>query len=323
MSAVAHAVAHVESGLEGRGGTLPRFELTGPEHGPLVVALGGISADRHVCANRDDTRAGWWESIAGEGRALDTLSFRLLGIDFVHGGERFDGRPERIVTTRDQADAIAAVLENIGAARAFAVVGASYGGMVALALAERYPELVGRLVVIGAAHESHPLTTAWRVIQRRTVELGLSTGRVHEALVLARSLAMTTYRTAGEFAERFSVEPAEVGASDATFEVESYLRHHGEKFAARFNAARFLALSLSSDLHRVDPSRIEAPTVLVAEQGDAVVPVEQTEELLHLLRGPARIERLHSTHGHDAFLTEPARLGAILIRALSPDATDE
>jgi homoserine O-acetyltransferase len=200
-----------------------------------------------------------------------------------------------------------------------AIVGASYGGMVGLAFAERYAERVDRLVVISAPHEPHPLSTAVRAVQRRVVELGLDTGKTHEALVLARSLAMTTYRSAREFADRFDCTPLVHGGRDATFAVERYLRHHGEKFAARWRPARYLALSLSGDLHAVDPSNVRTPAVLVAAQGDLIVPREQMEQLAARLAGPSRLLDLPTTHGHDAFLTEPTRVGRLLSDALTSD----
>ena len=295
---------------------LPRHELIGPADAPVIVALGGISADAHVCAHEGDARAGWWESIVGPRRAIDTGSVRVLGVEYLDAGALPDGAPAGIVSTHDQADALAAVLAALGIARVEAVVGASYGGMVALSFAERHAALVERIIVIGASHRADPLATAWRGIQRRIVQLGLETGRAYDAVALARELAMTTYRSQAEFSARFAGEPA-VHANDAAFPVDSYLRHNGEKFAQRFSPARFLALSLSSDLHRVDPSSITTPTTLVAEQGDLLVPREQLEELARELAGPCDLVDLASVHGHDAFLTEPARLGAILDHALS------
>lgn len=299
-----------------------RHELTGAKGAPVILALGGISADRHISAHPGDARAGWWSTIAGEGRALDAARYQLLGVDYRDGGVGRDGRPVRIITTHEQADAIAELLEEVDIARLHAVIGASYGGMVALAFAERYPQLLERLVVIGAAHVTHPLTTAWRVTQRRVVELGLATGRARDALILARGLAMTTYRSAREFGERFTNE-AQLMSNDATFPVESYLRHQGERFAARFTPARFLALSLSSDLHTVDPTVIRTPTVVVAQENDLVVPREQTIELARTLGGPSRFVELPSVHGHDAFLTEPTSLGAILDNALQISVAHE
>jgi homoserine O-acetyltransferase/O-succinyltransferase len=296
---------------------VPPYEVIGPRSAPTIVVLGGISANRHVCGNGVDPSPGWWEGIAGRGRALDTNSFQLVGCDFLDGGRGPDGRPERIVTTHDQADAIVAVLDEIGVNRVAAVVGASYGGMVALAFAERYPDRLERLVVIGAAHRAHPMTTALRTVQRRVVELGLETGREHDALALARSLAMTTYRSAREFAERFDCVPTSLTQNDAVFPVESYLRHHGERFAARWRPERFLALSLSGDLHNVTPRDISVPSVLVAAEGDAIVPRGQIEELNAAIGGPSQLVDLPSRYGHDAFLTEPDTLGAILRSALS------
>jgi homoserine O-acetyltransferase len=296
---------------------LSSFEVVGPQGAPVVVALGGISSNRHICANGADERRGWWESIAGRGRALDTTRYQLIGVDFLDGGCRDDGRPERIVTTYDQADAIIAVLDSLGIDRVHAIVGASYGGMVALAFADKYPHRLERLIAIGAAHEAHPLATAWRSIQRRIVELGLDTGRTRESLALARSLAMTTYRTAREFADRFAGDPVLEGENSATFPVEPYLKHHGEQFAATWRPERFLALSLSSDLHRVTPSAILAPAVFVAAASDALVPREQIAALAAQVSGRSELVDLPTESGHDGFLIEPEAMGKILSTALS------
>lgn len=283
----------------------------------MVVALGGISANRHVCANAVDGRPGWWEQVAGPNRAIDTSRFQILSFDWIDGGRGHDGRPERIVSTYDQADALAAVLDEIGVERVHSIVGASYGGMVALAFAERYPHRVDSLVVISAPDAPHPLSTAIRSVQRRVVELGLDHGCATDALSLARSLAMTTYRSAGEFAERFDAQPTRRTENDAVFPAEEYIRYHGDRFAAAWRPERFLALSLSGDLHQVDASAISTPTVLVAADGDLIVPREQLDALASRLAGPSTLVDLPTTTGHDAFLTEPAALGAILSSALN------
>jgi homoserine O-acetyltransferase len=297
--------------------TLPPFEVVGPSSAPVVAVLGGISATRHLAASEHDPAPGWWDAIVGPGRAINTNAFRALGADFLDGGRRDDGQPERTVTTADQADAIARVLDHLGVDRLHAFVGASYGGMVALAFAERYPERVDRIVAISAPHEPHPMTTALRGLQRRIVRLGLETTQAHEALAIARGLAITTYRSTAEFAERFDTAPEELTDNDAFFPVEGYLHHHGERFAHRWTPARFLALSLSGDLHRVNPRAIRTPAVIVAAERDAIVPRAQLEYLVDHLGGPARLVDLPSTRGHDAFLTEPRELGHILDTALS------
>jgi len=250
--------------------SLPAIEIAGPSDAPPIIALGGISADRHVCRNALNRSPGWWDAIAGVGRSLDTRTFRVIGADFV--GEPWP--PATYPSTHYQADVIAAALDEAGIDTLHALVGASYGGMVALAFAERYPGRVQRLVVIGAAHRSHAMTSARRLVQRRIVELGIETGRPREALALARSLALTTYRSDAELEERFGGS----AAPDIT-SLDSWLRHHGDTFARRYPVQRYLALSLSSDLHRVNPAGVTAPTTLVALRGDAVVPLAHMREL--------------------------------------------
>ncbi|MEO7083963.1 MAG: homoserine O-succinyltransferase [Gemmatimonadaceae bacterium] len=295
----------------------PSFEIVGPHNAPVVVALGGISATAHITTTDTNSAPGWWNDIAGAGRAIDTKKYRVLGVEFLDGGRRRDGRPARTVTTHDQAAAVASVLDSLSVDRVHAFVGASYGGMVGLAFAEAYPERVDRLVAISAPHEPHPMSTALRALQRQVVQLGLDTGRTADALAIARGIAMTTYRSAREFAERFDPRPVVSDGADATFAVESYLKYHGERFAEQWSAERFIALSLSGDLHRVNPSAIETPTLIVAAEGDSIVPREQLATLLLLLGGVRRLVHLPSTRGHDAFLTEPAALGRILHNAIS------
>ena len=279
--------------------SLPPYEIVGPDSPdtPVVVALGGISATRRVTE--------WWSDVAGEGRAIDTTRFRVLGFDYLDGGALDSGRPAARVTTFDQADALAAILDEIAVERVHTLIGASYGGMVALAFAERHSARVEQLVVVSAPARAHPMSTALRSVQRAIVELGLETGRPLEAMSLARQLAVTTYRSTTEFGERFD------GAS-----VTSYLRHHGEKFARRFAPARFLALSLSADEHDVDPGRITTPALLVSAEGDAIVPREQMFDLAARLGGRSTLRHTLTCTGHDAFLAEPRVVGGLIRNAL-------
>ena len=304
--------------LRGAPAALPRYTLVGTTDAPVVVVLGGISATRHVVFGESAGKSGWWANIAGEGRAIDLRRFRVLGLDFMDGGRDATGRPRRSVTTHDQARFLAHVLKTIGVDRVHAVVGSSYGGMVALAFAERFPGMLERLIAISAPHESHPMSTALRTLQRRTVELGLDTGRVSDALSIARGIAMTTYRTAGEFGDRFK-STAIPGASRGApiFEVDAYLRDRGARFVEAMRPERFLALSLSTDLHRVDPSRIKTPTTLVAAEGDSIVPREQLVTLAARLSGARKLVELPTRVGHDAFLVETARVSAIVSAALN------
>lgn len=300
-----------------RDAVLP-YELVGPVSAPVTLVLGGISAGRHVVSGAHDHSPGWWEGVGGPGRALDLAKRRVLGVEFLDGGASSDGRPRRLVTTHDQAAAIVTLLDELGIEKLDAGIGSSYGGMVALALAERWPARIRRLVVISAAHEPHPMATALRSVQRSIVELGLRTGEPTEGMIAARALAMTTYRSARELAERFPPEASvRIDATgNVALEVERYLRHSGERFAERMRPSRFLALSLSADLHRVAPADIRVPTTVVAAQGDTLVPGSQVRALARGLPMLSGYHTLRSRRGHDAFLTETGRLSRLLTTIL-------
>ena len=290
------------------------FEITGPRGAPVVVVLGGISASRHVTATESDPRRGWWEEFVGPGKVIDTNRFRVVGMDYRAAAEH-----ARAVTTHDQALALARALDLAQIPRVRAIVGASYGGMVALAFGAIAPRRVEHLVVIGAAHESAPLATALRILQRRIVDLGIATGKSREALVIARGLAMTSYASVEEFSHRFGGSDGRE-ASDKCEEIGAFLTDSGETFAVACTPERFLALSQSLDLHRVKPEDVRAPTTLIAVHEDALVPLDQIRELAARIGASCNLVEIRSRYGHDTFLDEPALLAPFVARCIEPEA---
>jgi homoserine O-acetyltransferase len=285
------------------------WRLAGLPGAPVVLALGGISAHRRVF-DPEQPRAGWWSDIAGPGHALDSRRVRVLGIDWLGGSGESTGPTAGGVfpslSSYDQADALRQLLDHLGIARLRAIVGASYGGMVALAFAERYADRVQQLLVISAADRAHPMATAWRSVQRRVVRFALSSGHASDGMELARALAMATYRSPDEFAARFAQPPHQLDGR-FVFPVEEYLFARGRDYAARYRAESFLCLSESIDLHAVDAGRVATPTVVVAVREDQLVPIGDMRALAARLPR-ARLHELSSLHGHDAFLKEAAAL---------------
>jgi len=276
-----------------------RGRLYGNMNGPLLIVMGGISASRFV-ADGGRLNRGWWSKLVRQGGAIDLNQFKVLGIDFAPEKGGLDC-PETI-TTLDQAKRIVALLEaeNLGPAKA--IIGSSYGGMCALALAEHYPDWVENLCVIGAAHKPYPIGVGWRGIQRRVVRLGLDADKPEAGLKLARELAMTTYRTPEEFSDRF--ELIETQTNPSQFDICDYLGSRGDVFAEQMDARRFLALSESIDLHRVEPENITTPTVLMTAISDQLAPLPIMRELRDRLAGQSELFTFTSLYGHDAFLKE-------------------
>jgi homoserine O-acetyltransferase len=290
-----------------------RFALHGPAQAPVVVVQGGISADRHAAASPDAPR-GWWDAIVGPRRAIDTARWRVLSIDWL---DRDDLPCARAVDSADQADALAGLLDALDVARVHVYVGASYGAMVGLAFAARHARRLDRLVAIAGAHRAHPLSTALRNLQREIVRLAGRHGDAAAGLDLARRLAMTTYRGEREFAERCADAPV---FEDGRFRFaeEAWLRAAGARFVDRFGAERFLALSESIDLHRVEPEAVRVPTTLVGIASDRVVPLADLCELQRRCGAAAALHVIDSRYGHDAFLKEDAQVGALLQDILNP-----
>jgi len=252
------------------------WEVQGPPSAPPVVVLGGISADRHPCATPSAPEPGWWRGVVGEGAPLDTRRLRVIGIDWL-GGAEGAWRPEASVTTADQARAVLAVLDELGVDRA-RLVGASYGGMVALALALRAPERVERLALLCAAHRAHPLATGVRAVQRGILRLG----------------------------------DGSAGGDAEAFPVTQWLEARGTRFAERFDAGAFARLSESIDLHDVDPARLAVPTLLVSFSTDQLTPPWLVAELAAGAPGATHHVTIDTEFGHDAFLKEVGSVGAVL-----------
>ena len=289
------------------------WRLVGDPALPVVLVLGGISASRLVFGQEDGQR-GWWNGIVGPGRALDSDHVCILGIDYL-GGSGLSSRPEPpapfpSLSSYDQAEAIVALLDHLGIDQLRAIVGASYGGMVGLALAQCHPQRLQRLVVISASDRAHPMATAWRSVQRAMLRFGLEVGAPAQGIELARALAMSTYRSPEEFAARFREAPHFEGGR-AVFPVEQYLFSRGRDYATRYQPESFLCLSESIDLHQVDATRIPVHTDILAVREDQLVPLSDLRALAARLPN-AQLHEFSSLYGHDAFLKEAERLKPVL-----------
>lgn len=288
------------------GEALAATEVVGRIYGaagaPLVVVAGGISSGCDA--------ARWWSWAVRAGGPIDLNRVRVLAIDLI------PGRDEAVtITTTDQARLLAILLDALGEPVVDAFVGASYGGCIGQAFAASFPERIGELVVISAAHRAHPSATAWRGVQRRLLAFARECGREAEGIALARELAMTTYRTADEFDWRFSgAAPAEAGQP---YPVCDYLISRGASYAEVTSASRWITLSDSLDRHAVAPETIACPVTLLGFTSDRLVPIEDIRELAARAPNLRRLEEAPSIFGHDAFLKEREVVGRALHTALS------
>jgi homoserine O-acetyltransferase len=279
------------------------WQCVGPVGAPLVIVLGGISAHARCCTVDG---AGWWEAQCGEGRALDTRRYRLLGVDWLGGAHDSSAAIGASVSSADQARAILLLINRLGARQVQLLVGASYGGAVAQHLAVLLGARLRRLVLLCAAHRSSAYGLATRHVQRAILNLGCGAKGV---VALARELAILGYVTNEQLESRFA----------SAGEVLPWLARHGEKFAAQFDADAYRCLGESLDTHDIDPAAIHAPTTLFGVKEDQLVPPSLVREFAQ--RAPqCELQEISSPHGHDAFLKEEA-IVADLLRAALEDGT--
>ena len=276
-----------------------RFELAGRDDAPVLLVAGGISAGRHVVATAEFPEGGWWQAQAP---SFDLERFRLLSIDWIGA----DGTLDRPIDPADQAEAIARLLDNLRIERLAGIVGASYGAMVGLHFAALHPARCGAVLAISAAGSAHPFASACRALQRRALTLGAP----EEGVALARAMAMLTYRTPQEFADRFAAGPR-VEHGRVRVAAEDYLEAQGQRHVGRMSAPAYRRLSESIDLHRVDPAELRIPVTLVAVDSDALVPAADVDAFA---RAIPRVSYhcISSRFGHDAFLKEDVAIAAIL-----------
>lgn len=289
------------------------YELVGPADAPVVFLAGGISAHRHAAKNVVDAAPGWAQGLLDAGRALAPGKRRILCFDYVGA----DGSLDAPIDTADQADAIALLLESLGIEALDAFVGYSYGALVGLQLAIRHPARLRKLVAVSGAHRPHPYASAWRALQRKAVALGQLQCADDQGLSLARQFAMLSYRTPEEFGERFDAPPV-LENGRVRVAAEEYLEAAGAKFVSRIDATAWLRLSESIDLHAIDPTAVRVPTLVVAIEGDRLVPLSDAVALVEGLGPGSRLRVLRSPYGHDAFLKETDRIDAVLAAELDP-----
>ncbi|MEO1658372.1 MAG: alpha/beta fold hydrolase [Pseudomonadota bacterium] len=272
-----------------------RLRLVGNPRGKKILVLGGISAGREICGE-----TGWWKELAGQTCALDTEECLIIGLDY----PPLSADTPVDLCTEDFARLVHQALRSAGIDYVDGLIGMSFGGMIGLAFARLYPEAVGRLALLCAAHRPSPMASAWRLIQRQILELARDAGDPERGVAIARQLAITTYRAPEEFDSRFAE-----GEEDSLI---SYLGHQGAKYARQMPSGRYQTLSSAINAHHEVPEDITVPTLVIAADTDRLVPPGVGEELADRLPHCLGFEIIQSVYGHDSFLKETEILDPII-----------
>jgi homoserine O-acetyltransferase len=339
-----------------RGGVLREARIAYETWGSLnpmrnnaVLLFTGLSPSAHAASSSEDPSPGWWEYMVGPGRPIDTERFFVvcvnsLGSCFGSTGPASinpaSGKPYRLdfpeLTIEDIAAAGHEVVRALGIGHLHVTVGASMGGMSAMAYAILFPREVEHLVLISAAARASAFAIAIRSLQREILcsDPAWQSGYYPAdrqplmGMRLARKLGLISYRSAQEWQQRFGrheVAKRPEQPFGILYQIESYLDHNARKFVGGFDANCYLYLSRSMDLFDVAAhggsleagiGRIAARRALIiGVTSDVLFPLYQQQELADALRDcgrEVRFEVLGSINGHDSFLIDRDRFAPVV-----------
>jgi len=336
------------------GAVLHGYELVYETYGRLngdrsnaVLVCHALNASHHVAGHygEDPENAGWWDNMIGPGKPLDTNRFFVIGVNNLggcHGStgpssiNPDTGRPWGgdfpVVTVEDWVDTQARLADQLGIERFAAVMGGSLGAMQALAWAVRYPQRLRHSIVIACAPNLSAQNIAFNEVARQAIitdpdfhggAYQLQGTAPKRGLRVARMVGHITYLSDDEMASKFGrqLKHGKLGYTfDTEFQIESYLRHQGNKFADYFDANTYLRITKALDYF--DPAfasggdlsaalkDVAAGLLVVSFTTDWRFSPERSREIVRaLLDNRARVTyaEIDAPHGHDAFLLDDPR----------------
>ena len=337
------------------GHDLAPFQIAYQTYGELnadktnaVLVCHALTGDQHVANGHPVTGAeGWWRTMIGSGRPIDTDRFFVICSNVVGGCMGTTGpastNPETgkpwgldfpMVTIPDMVRAQAMLVDRLGIKSLFCVLGGSMGGMQVLQWAASYPERVFSALPIATAARHTAQNIAFHEVGRqavmadpdwcggRYIEKGT---RPSKGLGVARMAAHITYLSEQalhrKFGRNLQDRDAPTFSFDADFQVESYLRHQGSTFVDRFDANSYLYITRAMDYFDLAaehggslPNTFKGTRsrfCIISFTSDWLFPTSESRELVHALNAvTANVSfvEIDTDNGHDAFLLHEPEL---------------
>ena len=350
------------------GESIANYELVYETYGTLnaeksnaILICHALNASHHVAGTyaEQPESTGWWDNMVGPGKAVDTNRFFVIGVNNLGscfgstGPASEDSRTGKpygaafpLVTVEDWVDAQVRLADGLGIAQFAAVMGGSLGGMQALCWSTRHPARIRHALVIAAAPNLSAQNIAFNEVARQAIltdpeffegDFYARGVKPIRGLRVARMIGHITYISDEQMAERFGRQARE-GAKfsfEPEFQIESYLRYQGDKFAEYFDANTYLRITKALDYFDPasatggDLARALAPAtarfLVVSFTTDwRFSPARSKEIVQALLDNGATISyaEIAAPHGHDAFLLEDPRYHALVGAYLERVATE-
>ncbi|MBZ4200559.1 MAG: homoserine O-acetyltransferase [Methylotenera sp.] len=356
---VAAQTAHFAQPLTLKSGAvLPQFDLVYETYGSLnadksnaVLICHALSGTHHVAGkySADDKYPGWWDNLIGPNKPLDTNKFFVIGVNNLGGCHGSTGSASTnpatgqpwgaqfpVVTVEDWVASQAMLADYLGIKQLAAVVGGSLGGMQAMQWTLAYPERVCHALVIASAPNLTAQNMAFNEVARQAIitdpEFHGGDYYAHgvvprRGLRIARMLGHITYLSDDAMGAKFGrkLKDGIHYSFDAEFEMESYLRYQGDKFAGEFDANTYLRMTRALDYY--DPAlsfnndlslafkQVKAAFLVVSFTSDWRFSPARSREIVKALLDNERTvsyAEVTAAHGHDAFLMPDAHYHEIL-----------
>lgn len=322
-------------------------ELNAEKSNAILVAH-ALTGDQFVADAHPITgKPGWWETMVGPGKVLDTERYFIICCNVLGGCMGSTGPMEidpattqpygvhfPVITISDMVRAQILVLDRLGIEQLFCVIGGSMGGMQALEFAARFPDRVFCAVPIASAARHSAQNIAFHEVGRQAIvadpdwcqgDYANQGKRPRRGLAVARMEAHITYLSEAalhrKFGRRLQDRRAVTYGFDADFEVESYLRHQGSMFVDRFDANSYLYISRAMDYFDMaaehdgvlaDAFRdTKVRFCVVSFSSDWLYPTVESRTIVHALNAVAAnvsFIEIQTDKGHDAFLLEEPEL---------------
>ena len=340
------------------GRALAGYEIAFETYGTLnadrsnaVLICHALNASHHVAgyyAGEPDN-VGWWDNMIGPGRPLDTDRFFVVGVNNLGscfgstgplsidpGTGKPYGASFPLVTVEDWVDSQAALADRLGIARWAAVMGGSLGGMQALAWATRYPDRIRHALVIAAAPNLSAENIAFNEVARQAIltdpeffdgQFEAHGVKPRRGLRVARMIGHITYLSDEQMEAKFGrqLRDGKKFSFAPEFQIESYLRYQGEKFAEYYDANTYLRITKALDYfdpasdYGGDLAKALAPArcefLVVAFTTDWRFPAARSREIVKALVHDWRhvsYAEIVAPHGHDAFLLDDPQYHAVV-----------
>jgi len=304
-----------------------------------VLVLHALSGDAHAAGFHDgDKDPGWWDSMIGPGKALDTGKYFVICSNVIGGCKGSTGpssvNPKTgkpyaldfpLITIGDMVKAQRHLIDHLGIKKLLCVIGGSMGGMQVLEWVARYPELVQSAIPIATSLKHSSQQIAFDEVGRQAVmaDPAWSEGNYYggkipkKGLAVARMIGHITYMSEQSMEEKFSRRLKDKDRNfkfSTDFEVEGYLRYRGDNFVKRFDANSYLYITKAMDYFdlsggKLIPGDKQVPIrfLVIAFKSDWLYPSYQAQDIVRQLKikgQDATYCEIHSTYGHDAFLLE-------------------